>query len=101
MAAFLVFELRGIYETIDESAHSWDERNYWKKAEKLRQKWRWAHLTAEELGELVIAGKWQLIPPVLIELIPQFTDITVTSITRDADWWAGARRALLKEAGKT
>ncbi|NNF04177.1 MAG: hypothetical protein HKN17_06900 [Rhodothermales bacterium] len=99
MAAFLVYELRGIYETIDESAHSWDERNYWKKAENLRQKWRWAHLKSEELGELVVAGKWQLIPPLLIELIPQFTDITVTSITRDSDWWAGARRALLKETG--
>lgn len=101
MAAFLVFELRGIYKTIDESAHAWDERNYWKKAEALRQKWRWSHLTAEELGDLVVAGKWQLIPPVLIELIPHFSDITVTSITRDSDWWAGARRALLKEAAAT
>lgn len=101
MAAFLVFELRGIYKTIDESAHAWDERNYWKKAEALRQKWRWAHLTSEELDELVVAGKWQLIPPVLIELIPHFSDITVTSITRDSDWWAGARRALMKKAATT
>ena len=100
MAAFLVFSLRDIYKTIDESAHAWDERNYWKKAEKLRQKWRWAYLKSEELKELVVAGNWQMIPPILIELLPEFSDITVTAITRDSDWWAGARRALLKEEAK-
>ena len=32
----------------------------------------------------------------LIELIPRFNSITVTAITRDADWWCGALRALLR-----
>ena len=96
MAAFFVFNLRGIYQTIDESAHAWDERNYWKKAEALREKWRWTRTAADELEALIRAGRWDEVPPVLLGLIPYFSSITVTSITRDADWWCGARRALLR-----
>ena len=97
MAAFLVFNLRNIYRTIDDSAQSWNDRNYWKKAEALRHKWRWADQAAAELAGLVVAGKWQLVPPVLIGIIPHFQDVNVQTLTRSSDWWAGARRALLKE----
>ena len=96
MTAFLVFNLRGIYQTIDESAHAWDERNYWKKAEGLRQTWRWTHTAADRLETLIRADQWDAVPPVLIELIPRFNSITITVITRDADWWCGALRALLR-----
>lgn len=97
MAAFLVFNLRGIYQTIDESAGAWDERNYWKKAEALREKWRWCRIAAEDLTKLIHQADWDAVPPLLIGLIPHFNSITVTTLTRDADWWCGAHRALLKE----
>ncbi len=96
MTAFLVFNLRGIYQTIDESAHAWDERNYWKKAEALRETWRWTRTAADRLEALIRADQWEAVPPVLIELVPRFNSITVTAITRDADWWCGALRALLR-----
>ena len=94
MAAFLVFNLRDIYATIDESAHAWDERNYWRKAERLREKWRWTRKSADQLQKLLLAEQWQDIPPVLLN------SITVTTITRDADWWCGAYRALQRKASK-
>jgi len=97
MAAFLVFSLRGIGETIEHSAGAWDDRNYWKKAEALRHKWRWTTKKSDELARLVVEGKWQLIAPEVIELIPHFSDVTITTITRTPDWWVGARRALIKE----
>ncbi len=96
MAAFLVFNLRDIYRTIDESAHAWDERNYWKKAEALREKWRWARTAADQLEALIRAHRWDEAPPLLLQLLPRFNAITVTTITRDADWWCGALRALLR-----
>lgn len=96
MAAFLVFNLRGIYKTIDESAHAWDERNYWKKAENLREKWRWTRTAADVLEDALAAGRWVEVQHLLIELVPHFNSVTVTSITRDADWWCGAFRALMK-----
>lgn len=97
MAAFLVFSLRGIGDTIESSAGVWDERNYWKKAEALRHKWRWTTKKSEELGKLVVEWKWQMLAPHIIELIPHFSDVTITAITRTPDWWVGARRALIKE----
>ncbi len=97
MAAFLVFNLRDIYQIIDESAQTWDEKGYWRKAEKLRDDWRWAHLAAQELDAMIRQQQWQALPMKLIELVPHFSGVTVTTITRDADWWCGALRALLRE----
>ena len=97
MAAFLVFNLRGIYETIDESAHSWDEKGYWKKAEGLREKWRWSRKAARRLEALVLEDRWEEVPPALLELLPHFSDVTVKTVTRDADWWCGALRALRRK----
>ena len=94
MTAFFVFNLRGIYQTIDESAHAWDERNYWKKAEALREKWRWTR-TADGPPEVGVAHhRRDEVPPVLLGLVPYFNSITVTTITRNADWRCGALRAL-------
>ncbi len=98
MAAFLVFNLRDIYTTIDESAQAWDDRNYWKKSEALRQKWRWTATTSEKLRVLVLEENWQSIPSLLISMIPYFSDINIQSITRGPDWWCGARRALIRES---
>jgi hypothetical protein len=98
MTAFLVFNLRSIGETIEESARAWDDRNYWKKAEKLRADWRWAPAAAADLEKLALDGRWPEVPPALIALVPRFQTVTVTQQTRDADWWAGAYRALRKQA---
>ena len=98
MTAFLVFNLRDIYGTIEESAKAWDDKNYWKKAENLRQKWRWSHLSANRIEQLILSNRWEDVPVVLLELIPQFSAIKITSITRDSDWWAGAMSALRQKA---
>ena len=97
MLAFLVFNLRGIYKTIDESAHAWDERNYWKKAEGLREKWRWSRTTSDKLKKRILSQDWDAIPEILVSLIPYFQSITIVKMTRDSDWWVGALQALKKE----
>ena len=98
LAAFLVYHLRGIGETIEGSAQSWDDRNYWKKAEQLRADYRWAPQTADRLEALIVDGRWPDVVPVLLELIPRFGDVNVGKMTRDADQWVGAHRALVRKA---
>lgn len=97
MVAFLVFNLHGIYQTIDESAQAWDAKNYWKKAEALRERWRWSRTAARDLEALIRADDWDAIPQRLIALTERFQDVTVRSITRNADWWCGALRALRRD----
>ncbi len=100
MLAFLVYSLRGIEETIETSAQAWDDRNYWKKSEKLRDDWRWTRQVAEQFESLMLEGRWLEIPPALIGIIPRFQSITVTKMMRDSDWWVGAYGAMVKQANK-
>jgi hypothetical protein len=97
MAAFLVFCLRGIYSTIDESADSWDDRNYWRKAEQLRAKWSWSRKEADRLEAHILADEWASVPDVLVDLIPHFMSVSVKTEKRNADWWAGALAALKRD----
>jgi hypothetical protein len=98
MAAFMVFSLRGIFKTIDESAAAWDEKNYWKKAEALRHKWRWTRTAADEIEALILSNSWYELSHHLITLIPHFSDVKISAITRDSDWWCGAYGSLVKKA---
>jgi hypothetical protein len=96
MVAFVVWNLYGIYRTIEDSANTWDDKGYWRKAEALRERWRWAQTAARELEALIRENAWTDVPPALVALVPRFQDVTVRSITRNADWWCGAERALLR-----
>ena len=100
ITAFLVFSLRGIEETIETSAQAWDDRNYWKKSEKLRDDWRWTRETADQLEALMLEGSWIEIPPLLIDIVPRFHSVTITKVMRDSDWWVGAYSAMVKKAQK-
>ena len=82
------------------AAQAWDDRNYWRKSEKLRADYRWAPQTADQLEELIVADDWPAVVPVLVSLIPRFADVTIAKLTRDADHWVGAHRALLRRAAK-
>lgn len=96
MAAFMAFSLRGIHDTIEESARSWDDKNYWKKAEALRHEWRWTNAAADEIESRLKANDWYELSYYLVTLIPRFANVKVSAITRDSDHWAGAYRSLLK-----
>jgi hypothetical protein len=101
LVAFLAVHLRGIGETIEGSAQAWDDRNYWKKSEALRAEWRWAPRAADDIEALVVAERWADVVPALVGLVPHFADVTIQTVTRDADLWVGAHRALVRRAGKT
>ena len=96
LAAYLAFHLRGIEGTIEGSAQSWDDRGYWKKAEALRRDYRWTRWAAESLEELLVAERWAEVVPTLLDLVPRFVDVNVSKMTRDADQWVGAYRALVR-----
>ncbi len=98
LVAFLIFNLRGIGATIEESANAWDDKNYWKKAEALRERYRWSRTAAADLERLALADRWAEVPEALMTLLPHFANVTVGQMTRDADWWCGALRALRREA---
>lgn len=97
MAAQVVFCLREIGEGIDSSAAAWEKRDYWVKAEQLRQRWGWASAYSERLETIIRRDQWDRLPLMLVEILPHFAEIKVTRLTRKADAWDGAYQRLLDE----
>lgn len=97
MAAMLVYCFREIEEGIEQSAAVWEKRDYWMKAEELRQRWMWPGSAADELQNIIWTDQWNLLPPVMVKLLPQFTEIKITKMTRKEDTWQGCYNRLMRE----
>ena len=97
MVAMLVFCLRGVDATVEESIRAWEKRGYWKKADDFQQKWWWSSLMADAIEKLLRDGNWDQIPEIMIKLYPHFADIQVNRMTRDPADWDGAYLKLLDD----
>jgi hypothetical protein len=95
MAATLVLALAEIDAGIQQSAESWEKRDYWIKSERLLREWRWVAEAAANLDDVIRHEAWDLLPALLMELFPHFTDIEISKFTRKADSWAGNHARLL------
>ncbi|MCA9905244.1 MAG: hypothetical protein KC547_15415 [Anaerolineae bacterium] len=100
MLAAMVFCFRGIDEGIEQSAQAWEKRDYWMKADELRQRWFWAGGMADDLKALLVAEEWDRLPTVLAKLLPHFTEFKITKFTRSEEVWAGSYTRLLREQAK-
>ena len=97
MVAALVYCLRGIDATVEESISAWEKRGYWKKADDFQQKWWWASLIAKAIEEMIQSDNWDELPPTILRLYPHCSDIQISKMTRDPRDWRGAHDKLLRE----
>ncbi len=98
MAATLIFALRKVDEGIESSASVWDNRDYYMKAEELRQRWAWAGRIADELQAIIIQDRWADLPALLAKLFPKVSDITVVKFTsKEADWVGNYNRLMAEQ----
>ena len=95
MVAMLVYCLRGIDDTVEESVRAWEKRGYWKKADDFQQKWWWSTLMANAIEELLRNERWNDLPDTMIKLYPHFANIQINRMTRDPAEWAGAYHRIL------
>lgn len=101
MVAMLVYCLREIEEGIEQSAAAWEKRDYWMKAEELRQRWNWPGDTADQLQAVVFQDNWAQLPALMLKLLPRFADIKITKLTRSESMWQGAYDRLMREKPNT
>lgn len=97
MAATIVFALRGIRESVDQTATAWEKRNYFMKADRFRMEWEWIPRVEQEMAEALLLSDWNKLLPALGELTGRFADVTVAKTTRSKTLWAGAYDRLLEE----
>lgn len=100
MAALLVFCLREIDDGIEASAMAWEKRDYWIKAEQLRQRWGWAGNHADRIASTIRHERWEGLPGIMAGLFEHFADIKIIKFTRDSSEWQGAYQRLLGESGR-
>ncbi len=100
MLAALVYCLRAIDEGIESSAQAWERRDYWMKADELRQRWSWPGRAADELAAIIFDERWDALPAMLVKLLPHVNDITITKFTRSESTWLGSHMRLLAERAK-
>lgn len=97
MVSAIVFSLRTISDTVEESVRAWEKLNYWKKADDFQEKWWWASVMGKKLEELIRAQQWDDLPAQLMKLLPYFADIEVTKFMRNESEWRGRYEALIGE----
>ena len=99
MVAMLVYSLRAIDGTVEESISAWEKRGYWKKAVDFQQKWWWSPLMAKAIEALLLNDDWDKLPETMLKLVPHFSDIQIKKLTRDPAEWDGAYSKLIGESG--
>lgn len=90
LAAIIIFSLHGIADTVEQTIMAWENRDYWMKAERFREEWRWVQPLTDELSAAVYNGRWEDLPSLLGQLMTQFGDIKVKKMTRSPKLWRGA-----------
>ncbi|MFZ5919361.1 MAG: hypothetical protein ACOYZ7_20725 [Chloroflexota bacterium] len=95
LAAVIVFSLQGIAETVDQTIDAWEKRDYYLKAERFRQEWRWLDRLTDELSAIIFEGRWDELPPALARLMPHFADLKIKQMTRQPSLWQGAYEKFL------
>jgi hypothetical protein len=94
MTALLVYCLREIDDGIEASALAWEKRDYWIKAEQLRQRWMWTGKAVASLETVIRTEAWETLPGVMAELFGYVADIKITKFTRSSSAWEGAYERL-------
>lgn len=97
MAAKLVYLLREINETVEQTVVAWEKRDYWMKAERFARDWEWTKQVALDMEDVLRHDAWDLLPELLGELFPNFADIQIKKMTRKPDLWHGAFKQLMAE----
>ena len=90
LAALIVYSLQGISETVDRTIDAWERRDYYMKAERFREKWRWLDPLTDELSGVIYEGRWGQLSTALASLLPYFADVKIKQMTCKPMLWQGA-----------
>jgi hypothetical protein len=97
LAALIVFCLHRIADTVEQTTEAWDKRNYYLKADRFREEWRWVEPMADQLSAVIYEGRWDALPDVLVQLMPYFADVRIKQMTRKPSLWKGAYNKFMQD----
>lgn len=95
MLAMVVFCLREVSSTVQETSEVWDERGYWKKAAEFDMEWEWANEMAAKIKTILHREDWNKLPELIMGLATHLSKIKITRLTRDKSLWEGCFSKLM------
>lgn len=96
LAAFVVLALEKISESINLSATAWEKRDYWLKADQLRQEWLWADQACQKLEKALQARDWAQIAQEMVIVMTRLSKVQVSKNNRLGEPWLGAWEVFTK-----
>ena len=96
LAALIVICLHRIADTNEQTTEAWEKRDYYLKADRFREEWRWVEPMADQLSAVIYEERWSQLPDVLVQLMPHFSDVKIAKLTRKPSLWKGAYRKLME-----
>ena len=96
MAATIVFLLEEIHDGVQQTIVAWEKRGYWMKAERFLRDWEWTKATAANFDDVIRHEAWDLLPELMVELMPRFADVQVKKMMRKPSLWQNSYKKLLE-----
>lgn len=96
LAALIVLCLHRIADTIEQTTEAWEKRDYYLKADRFREEWRWVEPMADQLSAVIYEERWEQMPDALVQLMPYFSDVTIKKMTRQPSLWQGAYKRFMQ-----
>lgn len=90
LAAFMVFALDGVTQSVERSVQPWEKRGYWVKADRFRMDWAWTEPTANKLRHALLADDMGGIAEGIAGLAQRLQSIEVPAKHRLGTPWVGA-----------
>lgn len=90
MLAFLALCLEEIRNSVDETCHAWEKRDYWVKADRFRLDWAWAQSAHAKLTEQLREDDFEGGAATAARLGSRLNDISLPRRSSAGEPWADA-----------
>ncbi len=101
IAAFIALTLTAISQTVDRTTLAWEKRDYWIKADRFRNEWKWVSTFGNRMQTAVLEGNYSLIHATATDIFEFVIDIELPKRHRLGTPWTGAYQVLKKKSGNT
>ena len=101
IAAFVALTLEAISQTVERTASAWEKRDYWIKADRFRNEWKWVSMYGNRMQAAVLDGDYSLVHTTATDIFEFVIDIEVPKHHRLGTPWTGAYQELKKKYSNT
>lgn len=90
LAAFIVFALSEVNDTVESSVAAWEKKGYWLKADRFRLEWEWAERASMAMRQALRQDDWAAVALTAVQVGQKLMGVDVPQRHRLGTPWEGA-----------